>query len=393
MAAIKVPYFVWRDGRPRWVPGPKLRAKGFKGQDLKDPAGNWLSEAAAIEAARALNIKVDEWRTSGKPRRSAVIPRRHPRSCESLYEEWVDSPGFKRKSSITQRDYKSKARIFLDAKIDDIGTFNCFGDAPATAIRANHLYAYWEEIYKSRGHSMANGTLAVIRAMFSHALPKRLDWRTDNPASKLGLEGVEPRVETWSPSEVARFIEVADEIGLPCVADAVIIALHTGQRQSDVLQLQHAKSNTGRAIFRQGKTGARVSVPFTPALEERLTKIRARRPAGEVVDLARPLIVSARTGEPYKVDYFRKRFAEVRTVAAKGSFKSLASKQFLDLRDTAVTRLALAGCTVAEIRAITGHTLETVHKVLKHYLALDDRMADAGIAKLKNWMAEEGIAV
>ena len=63
------------------------------------------------------------------------------------------------------------------------------------------------------------------------------------------------------------------------------------------------------------------------------------------------------------------------------------SKQFPDLRDTAVARLALAGCTVAEIRAITGHTLETVHKVLKHYLALDDRMADAGIAKLKNWMA------
>ncbi len=393
MAAIKVPYLKLRNGRPRWEPGPRLRAKGFKGQDLKDAAGNWLGEVGAIEAARALNAQVDDWKANGKPRRRAVIPRRHPRSCESLYEMWTDSPGFKRKSPITQRDYKSKARIFLDAKIDDIDAFNRFGDAPATAIRANHLYAYWEEIYKSRGHSMANGTLAVIRAMFSHAMPKRLDWRIDNPASKLGLDGVEPRVETWSPSEVAHFVRVADEMDLSSVADAVIIALHTGQRQSDVLLLQHAKSNAGRAIFRQGKTNARVSVPFTPALDERLVKIRTRHTSGEVVDMTRPLVIAERTGEPYKVDYFRKRFAEVRTKAATGDFISLAGKQFLDLRDTAVTRLALAGCTVAEIRAITGHTLETVHKVLKHYLALDDRMADAGIAKLKNWMAEEGIAV
>jgi hypothetical protein len=71
----------------------------------------------------------------------------------------------------------------------------------------------------------------------------------------------------------------------------------------------------------------------------------------------------------------------------------LAGKWFLDLRDTAVTRLALAGCTVAEIRAITGHTLETVHQVLKHYLALDDAMARAGIERLVTWLKEQGIAI
>lgn len=74
-------------------------------------------------------------------------------------------------------------------------------------------------------------------------------------------------------------------------------------------------------------------------------------------------------------------------------FQSISGKQFLDLRDTAVTRLALAGCTMSEIRAITGHMFETVHKIMQHYLALDDRMADAAISKLKSWMDEEGIAV
>ena len=56
--------------------------------------------------------------------------------------------------------------------------------------------------------------------------------------------------------------------------------------------------------------------------------------------------------------------------AVAETYAEAGSKLFLDLRDTAVTRLALAGCTVAEIRAITGHSMQSVHQVLAHYLAL-----------------------
>ena len=71
----------------------------------------------------------------------------------------------------------------------------------------------------------------------------------------------------------------------------------------------------------------------------------------------------------------------------------MRAKLFLDFRDTAITRLALAGCTVPQIRAITGHQMQTIHQVLEHYLAIDDRMAAAGITRLKTWMADEGIAL
>lgn len=54
---------------------------------------------------------------------------------------------------------------------------------------------------------------------------------------------------------------------------------------------------------------------------------------------------------------------------------------FMDTRDTAVTKLAEAGCTIPEICAITGHDEESAYKVLKHYLALNGSMADAAIAK------------
>lgn len=390
MATIRVPYLVWRDGRPRWVPGPRLRAKGFKGRDLKDAQGRWLGLEAAIDAAQKLNAEVDAWRESGTRRYREKVRTQHERSCDALYEKWTASRDFLKNRATTQKDYRSKASAFLATPIDDM----TFGQMPVAAIAPHHLYAWWEEVHKSRGHSMANGAIAVVRRMFSHAQPKRLNWRTDNPASKLELEGVAPRVVVWTDSEIAHFVRVADGMDLASVADAVIIALHTGQRQSDVLLLQNGKTSNGRAVFKQGKTGARVSVPFTAPLAQRLDAIRARHFATDIVELSRPLVISESTGDRYKSDWFRSRFAAVRRAAAKEEgFASLASKQFLDLRDTAVTRLALAGCTVPEIRAITGHTLETVHKVLKHYLALDDRMAEAAIAKLRTYMAEEGIAI
>ena len=57
---------------------------------------------------------------------------------------------------------------------------------------------------------------------------------------------------------------------------------------------------------------------------------------------------------------------------------------FNDLRGTAVTRLALVGCTEAEIAAITGHSLRDVRSILDaHYLHRDPALADSAITKLE----------
>jgi hypothetical protein len=47
-------------------------------------------------------------------------------------------------------------------------------------------------------------------------------------------------------------------------------------------------------------------------------------------------------------------------------------------------RLALVGCTEAEIAAITGHSLRDVRSILDaHYLHRDPALADAAITKLE----------
>jgi integrase len=55
-----------------------------------------------------------------------------------------------------------------------------------------------------------------------------------------------------------------------------------------------------------------------------------------------------------------------------------------DLRGTAVTRLAVAGCTVPEIATITGHSLRDVATILdSNYLDRDPAMAESAIRKLE----------
>jgi hypothetical protein len=58
---------------------------------------------------------------------------------------------------------------------------------------------------------------------------------------------------------------------------------------------------------------------------------------------------------------------------------------FNDLRGTAVTRLALAGATEAEIATITGHALTDVRSILDaNYLHRHPALAEAAIRKLES---------
>ena len=57
---------------------------------------------------------------------------------------------------------------------------------------------------------------------------------------------------------------------------------------------------------------------------------------------------------------------------------------FHDLRGTAVTRLALANCTEAEIATLTGLSLRSVRSILDaHYLHRDLALGDRAISKLE----------
>ena len=57
--------------------------------------------------------------------------------------------------------------------------------------------------------------------------------------------------------------------------------------------------------------------------------------------------------------------------------------RFYDLRGTTITRLAEAGCSVAEIACISGHTLASAAKILEQYFARTAVTAHSAIAKME----------
>lgn len=69
--------------------------------------------------------------------------------------------------------------------------------------------------------------------------------------------------------------------------------------------------------------------------------------------------------------------------------RSSVTRSFIhDLRGTAVTRIALSGCTTARIAAITGHSPRDVEEILKaHYLG---GQADPAEQTIVQWVAAFG---
>ena len=183
----------------------------------------------------------------------------------------------------------------------------------------------------------------------------------------------------WLPEHVAAFMRVAP-IELQ---RALILALHSGQRQGDLLRLPWSAYNGSTITLRQGKArpgrspGPPVIVPCTAALRRML----------DGMERTSPLILTTRTGQSFKKRYFARLWDEAMTKASLQSVTLPGSEQpvelhFHDLRGTTVTLLSETGCTPQQIAPITGHSLKTVHRILEHYLARTSGTRRAGNLQL-----------
>jgi len=84
------------------------------------------------------------------------------------------------------------------------------------------------------------------------------------------------------------------------------------------------------------------------------------------------------TGLPWTSDWFRNRWRDASKTAG------IKDLHFHDLRGTAVTMLAEAGCSNAEIAAITGHSMTHVETILVKYMSLTRDLARSAMTKLEN---------
>jgi integrase len=165
----------------------------------------------------------------------------------------------------------------------------------------------------------------------------------------------------------------------------MILALHSGQRQGDLLRLPWSAYEGKTLTLRQGKSrrgkspGPPIVVPCTMALRRML----------DGMERTSTLILTTKTGQSFKKRYFARLWDE--TAVAAGlekvmlpGFDEPVRLHFHDLRGTTVTLLSESGSTPQQIAPITGHSLKTVHRILERYLARTNGLAEQAIFNWEN---------
>jgi hypothetical protein len=97
------------------------------------------------------------------------------------------------------------------------------------------------------------------------------------------------------------------------------------------------------------------------------------------------VILTTTTGRPFKKRHFSSQWSD----AMKAAGLESSTLHFNDLRGTAITRLAEAGCTIPQIVAITQHSMATATRILEAYLPRTRKLADQAIARLENASKKE----
>jgi len=277
----------------------------------------------------------------------------------SVLHGYQASEDFRKLADSTRRSY-----IALIKRIE-----SKFGDFPLSALtdrRTRGIFLEWrDKIAIDSGRRQADYAWTVLARTLSWALNRGLIGA--NPCEKGGRVYNGSRADkVWTADDESAFIRNAPaHLHLP-----LVLALWTGQRQGDLLRLPWSAYDGTRIRLRQSKTGARVSIPVGAPLKVALDAA-AKAKCG-------PIILTSSDNRPWTSDGFR---ASWRKACQKAGIVGVT---FNDLRGTAVTRLALAECTEAEIATITGHSLHDVRSILDaHYLHRDPALAESAIRKLE----------
>lgn len=222
--------------------------------------------------------------------------------------------------------------------IDQIGHYSLAEATPSLIIEHRNA------LERKTSASTANRYAALLSHAFTIAI-KEWGWMDDNPFRKISrLKEPKGRVRCLSDDERDALLKACQENGNPNLYPVVVLALSTGCRKQEMLNLQWGDVDLERELFtiHDTKNGERRSVPLKGlALEILKEHKRTRRR----IDCN--FVFPAPT-KPKPADIDRD-FAQARDTAQIQDF------HFHDLRHTAASYFAMNGASLADIATVLGH--------------------------------------
>lgn len=290
------------------------------------------------------------------------ITNRDRGTFAGLIRAYSTSPEFDELADSTKAEYRR-----MLAKVE--AKFGKMQEAALENPRVRRAFYEWRaSVHRKSGAREGDNVLSIISAVLSWGVQNgRI---SHNYVSGFRRLYKADRSEIiWLPEHIAAFTQAA----YLELWHAMMMGLHTGLREGDMLALTWNQYDRKRITVRPSKTKKRtgriVSIPCTEALKEMLDNIERRNLT----------ILTNSRGQPWTNRYFQAQWRKTMDAAGLG-----LDLRFNDLRGTAVTMLAEAGCTPSEMAAITGHSLKTASIILDRYQARTAHLADSAIARLEN---------
>lgn len=225
-----------------------------------------------------------------------------------------------------------------------------------------------------RGTRRAPGTVNRYIAALSHVFTiatKEWQWVQDNPMRVVTkLKEPRGRVRFLSDDERTRLLNACRNCASPVLLPIVTVAIYTGMRREEILELTwtNVDFERTRALIYKTKNDKPRAVPLAPPVMDALKECQRTRRSDTDLIFPSPEI-------PDQGIEIGKTFPKA--VARAG----ITDCHFHDLRHTAASYLAMSGASLQEIAEILGHkTLSMVkryaHLTEQHTAGVVARMAE-----------------
>lgn len=262
--------------------------------------------------------------------RSGTKPAREIKTTlNALLSSYQRSARYRRLKVASQDKYDRHAKIICDEN----------GTKDARKLRRRDVIAM-RDAYADTPRK-ANYMVRTMSVMMRHAVD--LEWVERNPCDGVEMLPTEGEYTPWTEGDQRAYLKFAEGTALT----AFMLGTGTGQRPGDLCKMKWSDFDGEYMLVEQQKTGEQIAIFCPPKLREYLRTLPRQ---GEYI-LAK--------GLRDHIVYNTVQKAVARTCKAAG----LTGRTMHGWRYTAAVELAEAGCSDAEIAAVTGHkTLAMVQK-------------------------------
>lgn len=289
-----------------------------------------------------------------------TTPDRH--TFAWLAQAYFASAEFNQLGEKTQDDY----RLTIETRLIPIlgpERFDCITRQMIKAIRDKTTQTLHQKGKKTLSVRTAHKVKQVASLLYTWAdgedlLPANFT----NPA--MGIKKLKARskpIEIWSTEEIALFLSKTEGVA----RTACLLAVHTGQRREDLVQMVWSDVQGDVIRVRQNKTGEPLTIPCHSRLKKELAAIRTQ--------FGGPILRGANK-KPMNANQLSA--AMNRAVA---SVPGMPHRSLHGLRYAAAGQLEAVGCSVVQISAIIGH--RTYQMAMKY--ASQRKDAEAAMDKVE----------